>query len=63
MTNNLTDEEQERGEKVYENLRETKEGLEEILPKMREALDGEITADEYEEWVDSNEELLSQVDS
>lgn len=58
--------EEELQQWAEENLLETLEGIQEAaeaaIPKVEAFLNDEISAEEYDEWLEANEELLKQID-
>jgi len=58
-----TDEElQQWAEDLLETLEGIQEGAEAAISTVEALLNDEISLEEYEEWVESNEELLRQID-
>jgi hypothetical protein len=60
---NLTDDEiQEWGEELISQLHEMENAIYQLIPKVEAVLDGEITYEEYREWVENNAETLEALE-
>lgn len=62
MTNDLTDEQEEWADETEELLWDVIDAADLVIYKIRMLKRGEITLDEFEEWVENNDEKLEALE-